>query len=182
MIKIHDNIFDKRWCDEVTSALLNGPWYANNVANARSWPYGEKGTHRLLGDCFFHRYSDNHIKYNEHDKALGDSIINSFSRIVQETRPMVLQEVYTNLQFMGMDGTEHVDGNNNQSAFILMLSNEHHSENIGGGFYHAPTDNIVDYKYGRVVEITASDSHKGMSFNIPHVARISVKYLGTNII
>jgi|TARA_B110000285_G_scaffold204000_1_gene240609 hypothetical protein len=182
MIRIHDNIFDKKWCDEVTDALLNGPWYANNVANARSWPYGETGTHRLMGDCFFHRHADNHIRYNESNKQLGESLINSFGRIIESTHPMKLEEIYTNLQFVGMDGTEHRDGAPNQTAFILMLSNEHHSENIGGGFYHAPTDTTVDYKYGRVVEITASDSHKGMAFDIPHVTRMSVKYLGTNTI
>ena len=182
MIKVHDNIFDKKWCDEVTDTLINSPWYANNTANAKSWPYGNTGTHRLMGDCFFQRVNENYINYNMNNKQLGEALINSFGQITQNTHPMRLEEIYTNLQFKGMDGTEHVDGKNNQTAFILMLSNEHHSRNIGGGFYHAPTDTTIDYKYGRVVEITASDSHKGNAFTIPHVARISVKYLGTNII
>ena len=53
--------------------------------------------------------------------------------------------------------------------------------NGGGGFYHQPTDTTIDYKYGRLIEFTASDPHKGLSFNKPDITRFSVKYLGENI-
>lgn len=180
MINIHDNVFDKRWLDEISDRLINAPWYANNIANANTWPYKEKGTHRLLGDRFFYRFNDNHIEYNKSDMELGNALINSFDHIQQKTnKKMRLEEIGTNLQFKGMDGTIHVDGNINQQTFILMLSNEHYPENIGGSFYHEPSDTNVDYKYGRLVEITASDPHKGMAFTKPDIARMSVKYLGT---
>ena len=179
MIKVHDDFFDKQWLDEISDRFINAQWYANNVANADTWPYGLKGTHRILGDCFYNTESDN---YNHTDKKLGNGLINSFEHIQYKLkREMKLLVIHTNLQFMGMDGTLHVDGNSNQSAFILMLSNEHYSENIGGGFYHEPTDTIIDYKYGRLIEITASDPHKGLSFNKPDIARFSVKYLCENI-
>jgi hypothetical protein len=182
MIKVHDDFFDKRWLDEISDSLLEAPWYANNIANADTWPYRKKGSHRLLGDCFFHRQTDNFIRYNSTDIELGSALINSFEQIQYKIkRKLKLIEVYTDLQFKGMDGTVHVDGNNNQSAFILMLSNEHYAENIGGGFYHQPTDTTIDYKYGRLIEITASDPHKGLSFNKPDITRFSVKYLGENI-
>jgi hypothetical protein len=182
MIKIHDNIFDRKWLDEVTDRLIEAPWYANNTANNDTWPYGRQGTHRILGDCFFDRQSENHIRYNQTDLEFGNALINSFDHIQHKVgRKMRLIEIFTNLQFAGMDGTIHVDGSSNQSAFILMLSNEHHPENIGGGFYHKPTDTTVDYKYGRLIEITASDAHKGLAFTKPYVARMSVKYLGLNL-
>jgi len=182
MIKVHEDFFDRKWLDEISERLLHTPWYADNVANSDTWPYRQKGTHRLLGHCFFHRQTDNFISYSPIDIQLGSVLINSFEQIQHKLkRKMRLIEINTNLQFKGMDGSIHTDGNDNQSAFILMLSNEHYSENIGGGFYHQPTDTTIDYKYGRVIEITASDPHKGISFNKPDIARISVKYLGENI-
>lgn len=182
MIKIYDDFFDKFWLDEVTNLLMLSPWYADNVANANlSYPYQRQGTHRFFGNKFFVRKSENEIEYND-NKNFSDSLIQAFDHIqFRVQRKMQLIEIVSNLQFMGMDGSIHVDGDKNQSAFILMLSNEHISKNIGGEFYYQPTDTKIEYKYGRVIEITASDPHCGLSFNIPHVARISVKWMGTNL-
>ena len=49
-MKIFDDIFDKRFLDEFTNKLRYANWYPTNISNRTTWPYGEKGTHRLLGD------------------------------------------------------------------------------------------------------------------------------------
>ena len=90
MIKVHDDFFDKRWLDEISDSLLEAPWYANNIANADTWPYRKKGSHRLLGDCFFHRQTDNFIRYNSTDIELGSALINSFEQIQYKIKRRIL--------------------------------------------------------------------------------------------
>ena len=88
---------------------------------------------------------------------------------------MKLVEICSNLQFKGMDGTLHKDGTKDQYAFILMLCNEE-VENIGGEFIHIKRK--IPFKHGRLIQITADDSHKALSFKKPHIARLSVKWVG----
>ena len=57
-MKIFDDIFDKRFHDEFTNKLRYANWYPTNISNRTTWPYGEKGTHRLLGDVLFKRKSN----------------------------------------------------------------------------------------------------------------------------
>jgi len=178
--RVYDDFFDKKWLDELTHRLIDAPWYANNVANSESWPYKVTGTHRILGDCFFNRISDNHIEYNK-DLQLSNILINSFDHIqVRVGRQLRLMEIFSNLQFAGMNSTIHKDGTDNQTAFILMLCNEE-VHDMEGGFYHEPTNSTIDYKYGRVIEFKASDPHQGLTFTKPGVARMTIKYLGTNV-
>jgi hypothetical protein len=177
MITYCDDIFDKKYLDEITSQLILAPWHAHNVANRNSWPYKERGSHRLLGDTFFRRLSEDNIEYNS-NRTLSNSFIDAFKAINQRLKKdLRLIECSTNLQFKSMDGTFHVDGRDDEVAHILMLSNEI-VENIGGEFINQTMNVTVPYKYGRVVTITASDVHRANAFNEPHIARISIKWLG----
>lgn len=177
MIDYCDDIFDKKYLDEIASELIKAPWYAQNVANRNSWPYQERGSHRLLGDYFFHRLSEDDIRYNS-NRNLSNNFINAFKAINQRlNKDLRLMECDTNLQFKGMDGSFHTDGRDDQIAYILMLSNEI-VEDIGGEFINQTMNVTVPYKYGRVIAITASDKHRANAFTQPHIARISVKWLG----
>ena len=130
-LKIHKDVFDKKWLDDISHTLMCEPWHANNIANRKTWPSGEKGTHLLLGNTYFLRKNDNKISYGPND-LLTDSLIASFQAIQNKVRrKMRLMEISTNLQFKDMDGTLHTDGSSSQSVFILMLTNEYISKNIG---------------------------------------------------
>ena len=73
----------------------------------------------------------------------------------------------------------HKDGiEENLSVFILMISNELITENIGGEFYHQPTNTSVPYEYGKVIEQSGTDLHRGFAFKKPYTARMSIKYVG----
>ena len=153
MLKIHQNIFDKKWLDDLAYELIKEPWYSSNIANRKTWPYGDKGTHLLLGNTYFRRENENIIKYNQNIN-LSYNLINSFFAIENKVRrKMKLIEISTNLQFKEMDGTLHTDGNQNQSIFILMLSNENITDNIGGEFYHQPTNTSVNFEHGKLIKI-----------------------------
>ena len=53
----HDNLFDKKFLDELSYKLINSAWYANNAANRKSFPKGEYGSHLLLGQLIFKRFA-----------------------------------------------------------------------------------------------------------------------------
>ena len=108
-MKVFDDIFDKRFLDEFANKLRYTNWYPTHISNRTTWPYGEKGTHRLLGDVLFRRKSFDKIDYGK-DKDLSFQTIDMFYAIRKAVqRKMILQQIATNLQFMGMDGTNHSD-------------------------------------------------------------------------
>ena len=93
----------------------------------------------------------------------------------------LLQGIDINLQFKEMNGTFHKDGDDNQTVFIMMLAyHDIESENMGGEFFHEPSGEKVPFKQGRVIEMTASDSHRADAFNVQYIPRFSIKFTGLN--
>ena len=178
-MKIHKDIFDKKWLDELSYSLMDEPWFASNIANRKTWPYGLKGTHLLLGQNYFKRIDIDHINYGK-NLSITNNLIASFSAIENRlNQKMELQEIATNLQFHGMDGTLHKDSHHEDDyTFILTISNELITEDMGGEFHHQPTETLVPFKFGNVIEIKGLDFHRGLAFKKPYIPRISVKYVG----
>jgi len=179
MIQTHENVFDRLWLSEVCDTLLNKEaWYANNVANRNTWPYGNDGTHRLLGINFFLRRNENHILTSSSNTKLTNDLVNAFDYIKNALGlDLLLQEISANLQFMGMNGTTHIDGKDNEQAFILMLCDETLPKDIGGEFYHKPSNKKIKFKHGKLMHMTASDEHLANAFNKP-IPRMSIKWVG----
>ena len=176
-----DDIFDKRYLDETVVKLRQTSWYPDNIANSYTWPYSEKGTHKLLGDVFFERKSIDVIKYSPTNPDFSLELINVYYAIMRRfNRNLVLQGIYSNLQFMGMDGTTHRDSSvEDDYAYIWMLGDEE-VNNEGGEFVNVTRNETVPYKYGRVIEIRALDEHYGKAFTTPFKCRFSFKFLGTD--
>ena len=176
----HDDILDKRFSDELYSDLLKCPWYADNIANRHTFPYGEKGTHLLLGTTILN------LTYPIFKKDVEENIVKKFLGLFEHlcqrfNKRLRLKAIDANLQFKGLDGSFHVDGADNEEAFILLLCNEILDKESGGQFINETQDSIVDFKHGRIIEFKASDSHKGLAFNTPYVPRISVKFYAQNL-
>jgi hypothetical protein len=173
---IHDNLFDFRFLNEIGHGLLNSPWLTDNVANRNRWPYFESGTHRLLGNLIF-KQDQNEIYENK-----NHSLFNVFlstadflkGKFLNENKK--LKEIYTNLQFKGMDGTFHVDGEESEVSFVWMLTHEPVFKNIGGDFLFYPNEKI-DFLNGRIIQFSAEKKHKGLSFKKNNICRFSVKFL-----
>ena len=179
MLNIYDDVFDKQWLDEVSAILSKEPWYADNIANRKTWPYGNKGSHLLLGNTYFQRFSEDKINYNN-NKNFTNSLIDAFNQIKKvSNKNLKLIEISSNLQFAGMDGTLHIDGTDDHVVYILMMCNENLTENIGGEFYHKTSDTKVPFAYGRLIEQSGTDLHRGFAFDKPHIARFSIKWVGT---
>ena len=181
MIKAHDGLFDVRYLNELSYQLSISPWYTGNIANRMTYPYGEKGTHRLLGQTIFKKRGLNNI-LTKGEPHLINNLQNCFINFIEKFKQeRELVEIHLNLQFMGMDGTIHHDGNENQTAYILMLTDDVIENECGGNFYHQPTKQYIPFKQGRLIEMTASDPHKGLAFIEPNMCRYSIKWVGNNI-
>jgi len=182
-MRVFDDIFDKRYLDELTWKLQPASWYSSNIANRTTWPYGDKGTHRLLGDIFFHRKNIDIIHYNKTNIDLSFQLIDMFNIIKKcADRNLLLEQIASNLQFMGMDGSNHHDGTDEDFSYVLMLSDDFVNDDEGGEFVNETVGKTVPYKYGRIIEFKASDVHRGLAFKTPHKARYSIKFLGKVIL
>lgn len=175
-----DDIFDKRFSDELSHKLRLCDWQASNVANRITWPFGTKGSHILLGISFL-QYIDDY-KYHYYEEKFSFHLIDAFQQITKRfNRKLCLKEISGNLQFKGMDGTIHKDGDSDEFAYIYMLSDETIRENYGGEFYNQTLNKSVPFFQGRVIEIKASDLHCGMAFNQENICRFSIKFVGKAI-
>ena len=121
-----------------------------------------------------HVYKGDYIKQLELFWGIYDTIQKN------SKNKCMLQGIDGNLQFKGMDGTLHKDGQVNQTVFIMMLAYHDIEENIGGEFYHEPSGEKIPFKQGRVIEMTASDSHRADAFNVQYIPRFSIKFTGLN--
>ena len=179
-MKFYDDIFDQRFLFELVYKLKYNAWYADNVANRKTFPYGDKGTHQFLGQKYFIRENDDQIIYND-NKQLSNILIDCYWAIQRFTGSNLrLAEIFSNLQYKGMDGTFHKDGSDNQKVYILMLSDEIPDtsiKDVGGEFINETFGEVAPFKFGRVIEFKASDSHKGMSFTEDNMPRISVRFM-----
>ena len=179
-MKYYDDILDKRFADELYSDLLKCPWYAQNIANRHTFPYGEKGTHLLLGITILN------LTYTVFRKDVEDRIVEKFLSLFEHlckrfNKRLQLKAIDANLQFKGLDGSFHVDGADNEEVFILLLCNEILDKESGGQFINETHNSSVDFRHGRIIEFKASDSHKGLAFNTPYLPRISVKFCAQKI-
>ena len=180
-MRVFDNIFDKKFLDDFSYKLRYTTWNTYNIANRKTWPYGEKGTHRLLGNVLFDRKSIDIIKYHD-DLELSYEAIKMFYAIqAKSNKNLQLEQIITNCQFMGMDGTNHtdvIDSKAKEYSFILMLCDEIIDDNQGGEFINQTLEETVPFRYGRVIEFETHDLHRGMSFKEPHIVRYSLKFVG----
>ena len=82
-IEYVDDVFDLLWSTEIAHKLVKAPWYPNNTANRKGWPYFEKGSHTFFGKLFFKKYNAYDIQYDPHDKELNFTLINAFGHILK---------------------------------------------------------------------------------------------------
>ena len=174
-MKIHDSLFDIKWINELASGLLNCSWQANNTANRTTWPYGLSGTHRLLGHRFFFRENQDQINYSSWNRELANTLINAFQQQINKNK-LTLIDISANLQFKGMDGTWHTDGDHRDTSFVLMLY--YPEDKVTGGELLLKPNTTVKFKQGRLIEFPANQSHRANAFNQSFIPRMSIKWVG----
>ena len=188
MIQVYDNIFDKIFLLEEARWLLERcNWRVDNVAHRYTKPYGIEGEHRLMGTTIYNNFRGSAERYWEHiykkDRKNGCTELEQFVGMYKTIQSVsknkcMLQAIEGNLQFQGMPGSFHKDGNENQIAFIMMIAYHDIQENMGGEFFHEPSGERIPFKQGRIIEFGANDTHRADPFNVPNIPRFSIKWIG----
>ena len=174
--KVLDDLFDGMYLHQIEKHISEIPLYTNNIANRTTWPYGTKGSHRLLGSRLFHRESMNSIKeYSEHAKP--------FFEILQQIEEKLnayfyLHEIALNVQHEGCNGTTHTDSASSHDYTILMMTNAEWDSSQGGQFQLTTKDGDVveEYEYipGRVIMLPSKHPHRGLGPIGEYVYRSSI--------
>jgi hypothetical protein len=179
MIKIYDNIFDKEYLYSIDRRIHSIPCSANNIANRKTIPYGNTGTHRLLGSTMFHRTSINNINYCDHNNF--PVFFELFKLIEDELNVnFLLWTCKVNLQHSGCNGTIHTDASKNtkEGKYSLMLFTNADWEKEWGGEFEINNEKI-DYVPGRLILFDGSIPHRGLgpNMNNPYIYRTSLIYV-----
>jgi hypothetical protein len=185
-VEYFDNFLDRRFVNELCYDLqFNLPWYCSNIANRNTYPYEESGTHVLLGNYL---YGDivsmrHQGKYNMVDvnNSFLLTIIDLFEFFLKKLNEKGrLATIAANLQFKGMDGTWHIDGDKDdyeKISLILLLAPEY-EKRWDGSFYYKDNnkDKKIDFKSGRLLKLNSNILHKAHAFNKQYKPRFSIKF------
>lgn len=172
-VQIWDNLLDDRFLLDLDQESNYYNWHLSNVANKKSYPTGQKGSHLLWGVTF-------------NSENCPENIINFY----QYLSDYILKEKYKlefiqlNGQSMGQNGTVHVDNSYNDGKKTLMVFiNSKWKSKWGGDFqlleeYNDNAKIIKSIKYvpGRVILFDGNIPHRGLSPTKSNILRKSLAY------
>lgn len=171
LCEIYDDIFDAEYLYEIYNIVEKKLKYsAKNVANRRTFPYGTKGTHKLMGTGILHRKSPNEITFSHNETIKYFNELFFLICGLRNTNPHTcfLDRIDVNLQHSGCHGTLHRDAPEEETdakTFMVMVNPEW-SKDWGGEFVLYSQDKKtllekVDYKAGRVIVFPSNYPHTG---------------------
>jgi len=189
LCKVIDDAFDQEYLWEFyRNHICDLGFKFLNIANRKTVPYGNTGSHRLLGDCVFSRSGINEIKrFNPKHFSAYYSQFCMLEHIIKQR--YYLSEININLQPYGVDGTCHTDfpqGFDDEYT-IMVLSSMDWKPEWGGQFqmleYHdddAPVIEEYEYIPGRIIIIPSQHPHRGLSPTYKYAYRTSIVYRVTS--
>ena len=178
-----DGKFDKRYLYNLFSVIEGIGYTADNVANRKTWPFGEKGTHRLMGTQIFNRRSVNRITELHPSSSNFFDLFEQIERILG--KQYYLNHIDVNLQHSGNDGTLHKD-TRSCTHTIMFYPNPEWKKEWGGEFQIFSKDGkevLEEYEYipGRIILFECNHPHRGLGpkKEYPDVYRYSIAFRGT---
>ena len=172
-IEVYDDVFDLKYLVELYDDLKKIPIKTGNIANRKTWPYGEIGTHNLLGSILYARTSYYNIESIGPHKVFD--ILEHFVPHVLK-KPFDLVSCSLNVQGIGMDGSFHTD----VGKQIILFASIPWKEDWGGELEIETSIKLekIEYKPGRLVVFDGNIKHRGLAPNIPNIFRYSINYRG----
>ena len=171
-----DKRFDIEFMAKIEKQLKHLPVTAINIANGTSYPNGECGTHRLMGENIFERHSINKVVNLMDNCEVFFDMLEEIEECI-ETK-MYLSRIDFNLQHSFCDGTSHIDGEEGEYTIMYMPNLEWDTTEWGGQFQLLDDDqNVIEeheYVPGRVLIFPSEIPHKGLGPRHPHVYRYTV--------
>lgn len=186
-IQIHDDYFDDRFILEVDKITDRIGYNLTNIANRYTYPYKEKGSHKLLGATLFSRKDEYNIS-NTSPPEILNLYKHTINQILKDPKGntgvnVELMTISINVQPMGQDGTPHRDGMLSAGDRTLMyFANSKWEKKWGGPFQILDPDtkevlNEIDYVPGRLIYFDGGLLHRGLApKNVPYVYRKSIVY------
>lgn len=177
--KIIDGVFDDIYIHQIDSMIRDIPVCSNNVANRSTFPFGQEGTHRLLGQVLFDRKSLNRISVLHESVAIFFDIFEMLEKKLNTK--FYLSQISLNVQHTGCDGTTHRDSDNPNDYTIMIMTNSKWESHWGGQFQLTSADgkDVIEeheYKPGRIIVIPSAHPHRGLGPTEKYVYRSTVVY------
>jgi hypothetical protein len=186
-VQVFDDCFDDRFIYEIDEMTDRLPLVLTNIANRSTYPYGNKGSHKLIGANLFER-KDEYNVVNKCPKELLNLYIHAVNKVIPNGDGgngvnVELTGISVNVQPMGQDGTPHRDGQfNSRDRTLMYFANSKWESKWGGPFQIIDPDtkeviNEIDFVPGRLIYFDAGLLHRGLApKNVPYIYRKSVVY------
>ena len=176
--KVIDGLFDDLFLHEKYQEILETPLVLTNVANRKTYPYGNEGTHRLMGRTIFNRTGFNRVEELYPNSLWYFDMFDAIQEKIEND--LYLQGIYINVQYYACDGTTHSDAAKDNDYTILVMSNPKWEKDWGGEFQLMKDFNnpLETYKYvpGRVIILPGAFPHRGLAPTKPYIYRSSIAY------
>lgn len=177
--KILDNLFDEIYIHQVDALVRDIPLCSNNIANRSTWPFGQTGTHRLLGQILFDRKSLNTITILHESSKTFFEIFEMIEKKLNTK--FYLSQISLNVQHTGCDGTTHCDSSSENDYTIMLMTTSTWKPEWGGQFQLTSPDGETvieehEYKPGRIIIIPSSHPHRGLGPKEQYVYRSTVVF------
>ena len=171
---IYDGVFDNRYIRELNDICDNLPSKPGNIANRKTFPYGDEGTHKIMGTSLYKKYS----KYI-FESTCPLELLRAFQHVADNVikQNLDLWAIHSNLQAQSMDGTIHTDSSPN----VMIFTTADWSKDWGGEFqlFDPITTELVEtveYVPGRIVFFDGVIPHRALGPTVPYVYRHSIVY------
>lgn len=176
--KIIDDVFDELYLHEFYDILTYQVSYVfSNVANRRTVPYGNKGSHRLLGSTLFSRENINRVN-------ILHPICNKFFDMFEMIEGVLKEQFYlsminVNVQYYKCNGTVHDDGSRGEYT-IMVMTNPLWEKSWGGQFQIVDSNHnvIEEYEYvpGRILFFPSEVLHRGLGPESEYIYRTTTVF------
>ena len=186
-VLVLDDCFDPRFVYEIDDMTDRLPMVITNIANRSTYPYGTRGSHKLIGSNLFTR-KDEYNVVNECPKEILGIYQHTINSLIPNEDGgygvnVELTGISLNCQPMGQDGTPHVDGRLNSCDKTLMyFANSEWDKKLAAPFQILDPDTKevireIDFVPGRLIYFDAGLLHRGLApKNVPYVYRKSIVY------
>jgi len=178
LCEVIDNFFDPEYLYEIYNQICQQPLSITNVANRKTFPYGNEGTHRLMGSTIFSRSNFNRVEVLHSSAGMFFDIFEGISEKIQND--LYLKGIYTNVQHNGCNGTTHIDGRENSEYSIIVMTNPVWEDSWSGEFQvMRDFETVIEtYKYlpGRIIIVPGSQPHRALGPKKEYIYRTSIAY------
>lgn len=177
-VQIWDNLIDDQFLLDLDQTSNHWSWHYANIANAKSWPYKQKGSHTFWISNILHPSIPN-FEIPPIVQDLYDHII---CNVVK--RPFKLHQIQANGQSLGQDGTVHIDHPSNSGGYTLMLFINHKWDSSWGGEFQILEElnndskiiNSIQYNPGRILLFEGDIPHRALGPKVPSILRKSLVF------